>query len=95
MSLLDTKGKLSHDLEISGTTGHGRMGWRYVGQSFPVLFGIHIGVRHFNSTIKDVEDSKLESETLKITPTTAVEKKNLKRRLMTALEPGVEFGVAF
>jgi hypothetical protein len=95
MSLADQKGKLNHHLDLSGGTGHGRIGWRWVGESFPMLLGAHIGVRHFNATVKDVEDSKLQTDSMRISPTTNVEKKNLKRRMMTALEPGVELGVAF
>jgi|GEM_PF-1012951 len=95
MSLADDKGKLHHDLELAGGTGHGRIGWRWIGESFPMLIGAHIGVRHFDPTIKDAEESRLETETMRMAPTNDVEKRNLKRRMMTALEPGVEIGFAF
>lgn len=95
MSLMDADGKLTRDLEVSGTTGHGRLGWRFVADSFPFLFGAHIGVRHFNATVRDIEDSELADEGIRVAPISDTEKKNLKRRMMTAFEPGVEVGLTF
>ncbi len=85
---LNADGKVRHSLEGSGPTGQVRTGYRYVAESIPFSVGAYIGVRHFQSTMKD----KAESGTV---TTTAEDLTSLQRRMMSHLEPGIELGLAF
>jgi hypothetical protein len=85
---LNAEGKVRHALTGSGPTGHIRTGYRYVAESIPFSVGAYIGLRHFQSTVKDETQSGAvitnEDDLLA-----------LQRRMMSRLEPGIELGLAF
>lgn len=88
--VIDDAGKVMHHYTASGTTGHGRFGYRWVSQSIPLAIGGHIGVRHFDGQFKDVEP--IDSD---YSPLAIDDQASLRRRYMTRLEPAIEFGLAF
>jgi hypothetical protein len=92
--------------ELSGPTAHGRTGYRYVGKEIPLLVGVFAGLRHFSSSVKDVEGSsklraKDSSETVRnVPPVTAMtmsdkDKTKLQNIYATRLEGGIEIGFTF
>lgn len=92
--------------ELTGPTLHGRTGYRYVGKEIPLLIGVFAGLRHFSSSVKDVEGStsarakfsKGSPNTVPpVTATTLMEKDKtkLKNVYATRLEGGVEIGFTF
>ena len=85
---LDGDGKFKHELNSSGATAHARVGYRYVANSFPLAIGAYVGIRHYQNQFED-----RESDTAISTP--EVDQEGLSRRMMSALEPGVEVGMAF
>lgn len=86
----DESGKVLHRYRATGATGHGRLGYRWVSQSVPLAIGGHVGVRHFDGKFEDVEPIDRDFTALAVD-----EKASLRRRYMTKLEPGIEFGLAF
>lgn len=86
----------NHSTKMAGTTGHGRVGYRYVGAEFPVVAGVYLGLRHFQATVRDetrkVDDSP---DAPQYAPTTGAEQDHLKRIFETRPECGIEIGVAF
>ena len=93
-------GKLHHEVKISGMTGHGRLGYRYIGNQYPFVAGLYAGARHWQSSVEDnSEDAVSNEEQLTENEYTVAmtekEKSRLKRRFMTRPELGVEFGWAF
>ncbi|WP_141736342.1 hypothetical protein [Oligoflexus tunisiensis] len=85
---LNADGKVRHALEGSGPTAQVRTGYRYVAESIPFSVGAYIGIRHFQSTMKDAE----ETGTVLTNPEDLT---SLQRRMMSHLEPGIELGLAF
>lgn len=85
---LDADGKLTHEMEASGATGHARVGYRYVGESVPFLAGIYVGLRHFQSTFKDKNSDGAS-------PTNEDDLVSFQRRMATKLEAGLDIGFAF
>ncbi len=95
MSLVsESDGKLHHDGEMSGVTGHGRLGYRHIGSSYPVVIGTYFGLRHYASGVDDTvgEDGRVTSGNA---PMTDLEKIRLSRRFQTRPEIAVEMGWAF
>jgi len=86
----DSAGKVLHNYKATGTTGHARVGYRWVSRSIPLAIGGHIGIRHFEGKFEDA--APLDPD---YTPLAVDEKASLRRRYMTRLEPAVEFGLAF
>jgi len=86
---LDDENKVTHSLAGTGPSGHARIGYRFVGESLPICLGAHIGLRHFQSKFGDTDSAEPTANT------TQYERDGLSRRFMTALEPGLEFGLAF
>lgn len=85
--------KITYEVEAQGWSAHGRIGYRYVPDSFPGALGIFVGMRHFQNklsgpSVEGAEDGQ-----------TAIlgrrEQRSLQRRLVNGLEPGIELGVAF
>jgi hypothetical protein len=95
MSLVqEESGKLNHAANLSGMTGHGRLGYRYVGIDFPFVVGGYAGLRHWAAGAEDrVEDD--EDLPNGVAPLTDQEKTRLERRFQTRPELGVELGWAF
>ncbi len=87
---LDEQSTVYHEARLSGMTGHLRLGYRYVGESVPFIVGGYIGIRHFQSGIKD---TKQEDPT--VAPLTTRESNDLRRRFMTSFEPALSLGWAF
>jgi hypothetical protein len=95
LSLADDEQRYHHDAAVKGMTGHGRLGYRYVGSDWPLMAGGYAGLRHFQNDISDREkDSKTEDGDA-ISVMTDREKDRLVRHYMTALELGLEFGFVF
>ena len=86
---LDENQRLRHSLVSRGNTYRARMGYRYIGSSFPINLGAYIGVRHFENRFSD---NNREDNTT-VTPND--DQQALQRRLMSSLEPGLELGFAF
>ena len=85
---LNADGKVRHVLSGAGPTAQVRTGYRYVAESIPLSVGAYIGIRHFQSTIEDAEESGTVT-------TSAEDLTALQRRMMSHLEPGIELGLAF
>ncbi len=85
---LSSEGRVTHALAGSGPTGHARFGYRYVAESIPFSAGAYLGLRHFQSTMKDVDQAGAVQ-------TSAEDLTGLQRRMMSHLEPGIELGLAF
>lgn len=85
---LNAEGRMNHKLEGSGPTGHIRCGYRYVAESIPFSVGAYIGLRHFQSKMKDVAQAGSVT-------TSEEDLTGLQRRMMSHLEPGIELGLAF
>lgn len=87
-TVLDENNRATHTLQSSGATAHARIGYRYVGQSFPIVLGAYVGLRHFQNEFRDVEKEKS-------TETPMDDREALSRRMMSAFEPGIEIGMSF
>lgn len=86
--VLDENDKVTHTLAGHGMTARTRIGYRFIGESFPIALGAYLGMRHFQSEFKD-------SNTEGAASTSDAERGDLSRRFMSSLEPGLEFGLAF
>jgi len=93
-ALVGEDGKLNHEAVMTGMTGHGRLGYRYIGNEYPFVIGSYLGMRHFASGVEDV-NANGESATDGNAPLTDLEKVRLTRRFQTRLEFAVEMGWAF
>ena len=85
---LNSDGKMRHVLAGSGMTAHARAGYRYVAESIPLSIGAYLGVRHYQSKIRDIDAEGSSS-------TSSEDLAALERRLASRLEPGIELGLAF
>lgn len=87
---------LNHDGKLSGTTGSFRVGYRYVGDEWPVSAGGYIGARHFQAGVSDVdaEHTKIE-DNIPLADMTDHEKDSLRRSYATRPECGIEIGFRF
>jgi hypothetical protein len=92
LGLVDEQGRVTHAVVGEGMTGHGRLGYRWVGQSFPMVLGAYAGLRHFAATF---EDDSSKSGEQRISATSDSDLAGLKRRFATQFEPGLELGFAF
>ena len=90
-SLVDSQGYLDHQAHLSGMTGHGRLGYRYV-PDWPFMFGIFLGARHFQNKVEDAVD---QNGNPKGTPMTDQQKQRMKRYFMSKLEPNIELAISF
>ena len=104
LNLVDDKtGRLNHDATMKGTSGAARVGYRFVGTDFPVVLGIYIGARHFQSTVRDVErkaadgsaDAVNGEDSRTHSNLTELEKERLKRGFMTSPQAAIEVGAVF
>lgn len=85
---LDENGKATHRVRLNGVTGHGRMGYRYVGNNWPILIGVQLGLRHFQGGLEDdeeVDGRELSNE----------QEDKIRRRFTTTLIPSVDVGFVF
>jgi hypothetical protein len=97
LGLVDEEGYLHHRVQGKGVTGHGRFGYRYVANEWPLAVGAHLGLRHMNSQVTDAEvDVKEEQELdLSYSEVTEKERKHLKHRMMTRADISLDFGFVF
>lgn len=97
LSLVDQDGYLHHRVQGKGATGHGRFGYRYVANEWPLAVGAHIGIRHMNSQVVDVEVPEKEQQELDLTYSEITEKEriHLKHKMMTRADISVDFGFVF
>lgn len=86
--LIDEDGNFTHKLQGTGATARGRLGYRYVGESWPLLAGCFLGIRHYESKFEDRKSKEAVA-------TTPEEKEELRRIFMSKPEIGVEFGFSF
>lgn len=86
-----------HRATMTGSTGHLRGGYRYVSEEFPFMFGIYMGIRHFQASLKDtpIDGSERDGNEPVYASMTERERERLKRRYMTQLEPAIELGFIF
>jgi hypothetical protein len=90
---IDESGRMTHRMVGTGMTGHGRIGYRYVGESFPFIAGTFFGIRHFESKFEDKE-ARASDETPS-TASTDDDRIQMKRTFMTRPELALELGLAF
>lgn len=96
LSLTDKDRMLNHDATLKGTTGHLRIGYRYVAAELPFVIGGYLGGRHFQAGVKDAEQTdEEEGQNVKQAPMTDGEKERLRRKYTTKPEAGVELGITF
>ncbi len=96
LSLVDKDRMLTHDAELKGTTGHLRLGYRYVTPDLPFVIGGYFGGRHFQAGVQDGEQSEEDEEAnVKQAPMTDAEKERLRRKYTTKPEAGLELGITF
>jgi hypothetical protein len=81
------EGQTEHKAVGKGYTGHLRGGYRYVPEDWPVALGLHFGLRHYQVAFEDTDDTS--------TPLSFRQREQLKRRFMSRIEPGIEFGISF
>ena len=93
----DSGGYLHHRVRGAGGTGHARVGYRWAVAEWPIAIGAHLGVRHMNSKVHDVEVSEEQQQELHLqySPTSDQEKKSVSRREMTTRDISLEFGMIF
>lgn len=95
-SLVDKDRMLNHDAELKGTTGHLRVGYRYVAADLPFVVGGYVGGRHFQAGVRDGEQTDEEEDAnVKQAPLTDAEKERLRRKYTTKPEAGLELGITF
>lgn len=94
---VDEQGYLHHRVNVAGTTGHARVGYRWTAAEWPVSIAGHVGLRHMNSRVKDVEVDDSEEQELKVqySDTNDSEKKSLKNTTMTEPDIRLDFGLSF
>ena len=97
LSLVDEDGYLHHRVQGKGVTGHGRFGYRYVASEWPLAVGLHLGLRHMNSEVTDVDVPEKEEQELSLTYSeiTEKERKHLKHKMMTRADISLDFGFVF
>jgi hypothetical protein len=94
----DANNFVGHEATLRGGTGHGRIGYRYVGESAPFVIGAYLGLRHFEATVTDLKDKESTTRGSDEPPVTAMsarERDKLKRIYATRPETGVEVGYSF
>lgn len=84
----DEDGRVRTTMLVTGHTIRGRLGYRFVPESWPLLIGAYFGIRHYENKYKDIEDAANP-------PTTEEEKLQLRRLIMTRPEGGIDIGVVF
>ena len=96
--LRDDSGLVSHEATLKGSTGHGRIGYRYVGESAPFVVGAYLGFRQLQASVNDTSTSSSVSkspEEPSFAALSAREKDKLKRVYATRPETGIEVGYSF
>ena len=91
---LNSTGQSVEQYKMSGSTGHGRFGYRYTAQSMPLIAGIHIGIQHFQGKIIEVNNPEITAEQPVDKAHREVESA-LERRWMTMLDIALETGFTF
>lgn len=95
----DQQGVLHHKVQMNGTTGHLRGGYRYVADEMPLMIGLYAGVRHFQAKARDLpmtKDEEQEGEkSYDYAPMTERERETFRRRYTTQIEPAIELGFIF
>jgi hypothetical protein len=83
---------VNHSATLRGPTGHGRLGYRYVGTDVPMLVGGYFGLRHFQASVKDGQSNDDAETTSAPIAMGDSEKTRLLNRFRTAPEIGIEIG---
>lgn len=89
---------IAHEATLKGSTGHGRIGYRYVGESTPFVIGAYLGFRQFQASVSDNSTKDSGQRTPEEPPLTVLsnrEKEKLKRVYATRPETGLEVGYSF
>lgn len=84
----DNLGRINHDLRANGMAAHARVGYRFVGDSVPIVLGAFIGARHYQNQFDDRDNPEAVA-------TPEKDREALQRRFMSAIEPGLELGFSF
>lgn len=93
----DSDGYLHHRVKGSGFMGSARLGYRYVAAEWPIAIGGHLGIKHTNSTIRDIEVDEAEEQEMNLSyiPTDDSEKKSIRHQFMTQPDFAIDFGLIF
>ena len=81
---------INHNADLSGATGHARIGYRYVGSEYPLLIGTYIGARHYQAKVKD--GSGVGANGTPYVPMSDKDKEHIVHRFQTTAEFGIEIG---
>ncbi len=93
---VNEQGQMYHEADLSGVAGHGRFGYRYVGEETPFSVGFALGLRHFAAGYKDLKPDQVdEVDANRLAETPDERQKAIQRRMATALEIGLNFGYMF
>ena len=79
------KTRSRYKTKAMGPTARGRIGYRIVGERFPIHFAVYVGIRHYENDVDDGESTTIPKE----------ERNGLENRFKTSFEPGLEVGLAF
>ena len=83
---------MKHYLSVEGATVSGRLGYRFVGDDLGFVFNSFLAVKHFQNKVKDnVEYEEMAG----YTTVSESDSETLRRRFMSSLRLGLEFGWAF
>lgn len=83
---------VNHSASLRGPTGHGRVGYRYVGTDVPMLVGGYFGLRHFQASISDSKPEDYAESSVAPVAMSEAERTRLLNRFRTAPEIGIEIG---
>ena len=84
----DEEGRIAQEANAAGITGRGRVGYRYLGDSFPFVIGAFFGIRHFENKVA----AKSTDETQQLSDEDSHQLSNM---LTTAPEGAIEIGLSF
>lgn len=87
---MSPEGRAEQEFTLQGVTGHGRLGYRFMSDSFPVTLGIYLGIRHYQATVRDSFENSGETTENR---THEDVRSGLQHRYMTSMEPGLTFGM--
>ena len=88
---LTSSGDTDQSFDIKGFTTHGRVGFRYIFETVPVVVGILVGIRHYQAIVSD-DGAATEGDNKYRSSDDA--RKSLQHRYMSSISPGITFGLA-
>lgn len=92
-AVLLNDGQVLNNIDISGPTVSGRVGYRHVGEEVGFSIGTFLGVKHFQNKISNAKQDS--NKDIAFSPISEKDSDALSARLTTAIKIGVEIGWAF